>query len=289
MFLTPPREIYRIKDQVDILFVGSSHTGHGIDESVFIENNLKVHKLAFPGGRPSQMLTIFDIFLKYNPKPKLVVIDVSWESIARPNIFNQAETFLRLKPWDALPFFLASEGNENEIKVFLNSLGRSSYFLKYIFKNKESSKDDALPRRSIAKFEQFLIRKNRTNINKIQLLSLEKLVQQLKTLSIPVALVEIPEYSFFLNGDGYSRSKFSEISKGRYYSDNLKQKALYSAIQGIAFNNKIPYYKFDTGETMLFRTDPFLFNDLEHIYDSYPAKLFSRILMSRLNMFVSDL
>ncbi len=261
------REIYNIKESVDILFMGSSHTRDGIDLSTFSENNIKAHKLNIPGGPPFHMMHLFDIFLKENPKPGLVVVDLSWNAVKNS---LPVETFRYLNPWHAFPVFL--EADTGEIGSFFNSLGRTSLFIPYMIKNKEDIKDSSnRPHFTLNKHKRFLSKKYSWFTHNKELDFLTQLIQQTKSLSIPVVIIEIPKYSVPL-------ISLKEVA----YTSYLKQKEYYDFINNLALNNDIPFIRFNTGESLLFRSDPLMFGDLDHLH-SYGSKLFSRILIDCLN------
>jgi hypothetical protein len=235
----------RIKDipnyrDVDILFLGSSHTYRGFDPRYFAQNNLRVFNLGSSAQTPIQTSVLLHRYLE-ELKPKLIIYEVY------PGTFTSdgVESALDI---------LANDENDlhsvqmalktNNIKVYntliyafisdLFSLDRD--FMEDRIKDSDTYIDGGYVEKELAYYESGEIIEPRSwNLRQYQLAAFEDILLRLKEQEIPVILIQAPitanRYQAYLNnaeidqyfsklGNYYNFNRLMRLSDQEHFYDN---------------------------------------------------------------------
>lgn len=220
-------------EDIDVLFLGSSHTYRGFDTRIFEEENLKCFNLGSSSQTPLQTKIVLNRYLD-NLNPKVVVYEVN------PHIFNidGVESSLDLIANDYIDFnSFKLAVNQNHIKVY-NTLLFSVYkmFLKseinepkikdedtYISGGFVERKMSYLKNTSKQEKIQWTLKKNQVNC-------FEEIITMLNQKNIKIVLIQAPitknDYNFTENNDSFDKwmtsvATYYNFNKMIYLSDSL--------------------------------------------------------------------
>lgn len=236
-------DVKKIKN-IDILFLGSSHSYRGFDPRIFSKYGLKTFNLGSSAQTPLQTEVLIDRYLsKLNPK--LVIFEVYPDSFTGDGV----ESALDLISNDENDFkTLKMSVKINNVKIYntlLYGFTRDLFNLNSSSFEKKIKKNDTYiyggyVEREISFFKPIPFEKNKMKLNTLQLKSFDRIINYFKSKNINLILVYAPvtkakydsyintkEYESFMNsyGEFYNFNKMLKLkdSIDFYDSHHLNQ------------------------------------------------------------------
>jgi len=246
-------------NNIDILFLGSSHTYRGFDTRIFLKNGYKTFNLGTSAQTPIQTKLLLNRYLD-SLKPKTVLYEVypvtfeldgvesSFDIISNDkNDFYSLEMVLELNNIRSYNTFLYS--------FICDILGLNKSFKEPVIDEDDKYTSGGYVEKDISFFKVTSFEKQEITINKDQLDSFNQIVEILKQKKIELILVYAP----------ITKSKYNSYNNNNYF-DSLMTK--YST-----------YYNFNKIVTL---------NDSLHFYDSHHlnqngVEIFNKRLIKILN------
>jgi hypothetical protein len=263
------REAFHPEVNANLIILGASHTGHGINPKYFEADHFKVFNFSMDGAGPSFNLKWYEkILQRYYPKPLYVIYGVHWAMFDENILQRRFEQDSRYFPREFLfQEFLSSGGLSNlgRIKTLLlnrfaifrgrNQLAERLFrgtsdvfvlsryyngFIPYERKGGVDKKRDIKPRISEAQIKDF-----------------EKLLDEFEKSKIGVIFVQVPGYLPARNASNIEESM--------------------QLLNKIAEERKIPFLDYDTERITNINTDPSMFSDWVHLNEKGSDE-FSKLL-----------
>ncbi|MCG8411488.1 MAG: hypothetical protein MI739_09410 [Bacteroidales bacterium] len=217
-------EVKKKKD-IDILFLGSSHTYRGFDTRIFSKNNLQCFNLGSSSQTPIQTETLLKRYLK-RLKPKTIIYEVYPITF----MIDGVESSLDIIANDKNDLFsLEMVFKNNNIKTyntFLYALFRDIFNLNNSYSEPKTRGNDTyisggFVEKEISYFKPTPFEKETIEINKSQLKSFSKIVSLIKKNKIDLILVYAPippsNYKRFTNNEYFDNTM---ESYSEYYNFN---------------------------------------------------------------------
>ncbi len=231
---------------VDILFLGSSHTYRGFDTRIFNKNGLKSFNLGSSSQSPIQTNILLKRYLK-KLNPKIVIYDVYPDAMESDGVESSVDIIANSKN-DFLSMNMTLEiNNIKTYNTFIYGLFRDVFNLNNDFteskvKNKDTYVSGGYVERKLSA-DKIIIAEKKRNwvINKSQITAFEENLKILKQNKIKVILVQTPylTYDKYLNNDSintyyksfnieyYNFNDILDLSDDYFYdSDHLNQKGV---------------------------------------------------------------
>jgi hypothetical protein len=271
------QEAFHPKVKADLIIMGASHTGHGINPKYLETDHLNVYNFSMDGAGPSFNLKWYKKILEPNyPKPLYVLYGVHWgmfdenllqrrfeqDSRYFPILFLYKE-FLSLKDLHDLRTFKTLllnrfafiRGRRQLAERIFRGMGDvfvlSRYyhgFVPYERKGRVDKRRDIKPKNSEAQIKAF-----------------EELLGAFEKDKIEVIFVQVP---------GYLPARESA---------NIKESM--QLINRIAMERKIPFLDYDTERITNINTDSSMFSDWVHLNEK-GSEAFSKLLKSDLESYL---
>jgi hypothetical protein len=251
------REAFHPEVNANLIILGASHTGHGINPKYFETDHFKVFNFSMDGAGPSFNLKWYEkIFQRHYPKPVYVIYGVHWAMFDEDILQRRFEQDSRYFPQEFLFQELLSVKDLNNLEgiktLVLNRFaifrGRkqlaerlfrgtsdvfvlSRYyngFVPYERRGRPDKKRDIKPRISQAQTKAF-----------------ETLLDEFEKSKIGVIFVQVPGYLPARNASNIEESM--------------------QLLNKIAEERKIPFLDYDTKRITNINTDPSMFSDWVHL------------------------
>lgn len=212
-------------NNLDILFLGSSHTYRGFDTRIFKKHGLNTFNLGSSAQTPIQTLTLLNRYLD-NIKPELIIYEVFPSTLSSDGVESSMDIIANDKN-DLYSYQMAL--NINKIKTYntlLYGTIRDLFHLNYKFvEPKQKGKDLYVENGFVEKQMKYYIpqsiENNKIVLKKNQLKSFEQILNIIKKKNIKLLLVYAPItknlYSSYTNTKYYDSLM---ISHGKYYNFN---------------------------------------------------------------------
>ncbi|GEO21900.1 hypothetical protein CQA01_24340 [Cyclobacterium qasimii] len=219
--------ISEIKNQsnLDVLFLGSSHSYRGFDPRIFTKYGYKTFNLGSSSQTPLQTKVLFNRYMD-SLNPKMVIYEVfpatfnvdgvesSLDVISNDkNDFNSFEMALKINNIKTYNTFFYA--------LIRDLLGLNESFNESIYKGKDKYVSGGFVENKVEFFKPFPFEKRKVNIKDYQLESFLEIVNELKKRNIPLILVYAPiskvHFDSYTNTD-YLDSLMSTYSV--YYNFN---------------------------------------------------------------------
>ena len=216
-----------VKNQsdLDILFLGSSHTYRGFDTRVFLKYGYKTFNLGSSSQTPTQTKVLLDRYLD-TLNPKTVIYEVYPVIFTLDGVESSLDIIANDKN-DFYSFVMALKINNIKVyNTFLYGLTRdllnlNESFTESIIKGKDKYVSGGFVEKEIGFFKPIPFERKEITLNNYQLESFSKIMQILKNKNIELILVYAPipkiNYDSYIN-TSYFDSLMSEYSE--YYNFN---------------------------------------------------------------------
>jgi hypothetical protein len=251
------QEAFYPKVKANLIIMGASHTGHGINPKYLETDHLNVYNFSMDGAGPSFNLNWYKKILEpYYPKPLYVLYGVHWGMFDEHLLLRRFEQDSRYFPLHFLYKELLSLKDFHDFRTFKTLLLNRVAFIRV--------------RRQLAEkifrgigdvfvlsryYHGFIPYERKGNINKrrdinpqnseAQIKAFEELLDEFKKNKIKVIFVQVPCY--------LPARESANIKEGM------------QLIKGIAKERKIPFLDYDTERITNINTDPSMFSDWVHL------------------------
>ncbi len=249
----------RIKDlkntnNLDVLFLGSSHSYRGFDTRIFKKNNIKSFNLGSSSQTPNQTITLLKRYLDNNT-PKLIIYEVYPPTISSDGVESSIDLISNDKN-DIHSYSMAF--NTNNIKTWntlLYASFRDLFKLDISFKEPIKKGDDTyieggFVEKKIRYYSPQNFNKKEISLNQKQLNQFEYIISMIKNKGIKLILVYAPipkaNYLSYTNNTYYDSlmttySEYYNFNKIIKLNDSLHFYDSHHLNQNgvIIFNNKL--------------------------------------------------
>jgi len=210
------KEVKEVNEDIDILFLGSSHTYRGFDTRIFEEQGFNTFNLGTTSQTPIQTLTLVQRYLD-QIKPKLVVYEVYPITLMVDGVEGSLDVISNdYNDWRSLRMALKAN-NVKTYNTFIYSatrdiLGMNKSFAEPIKKINETRGDDVYIEGGFVQKETgFLdLRKivpKHIRVDKMQLKAFEQIVEEMDRRGIDLILLYAP----------ISKAMYASLSNKPYY------------------------------------------------------------------------
>jgi len=183
-------------NNVDILFLGSSHSYRGIDTRIYKEKGLNVFNLGSSSQTPIQTLVLLNRFLD-SLNPKLIIYDVYPVALSSDGVESALDLIANDKN-DIHSFKMVKE--IKHLKVYntylyglmVDFLGLNKSFQEPLKRGPDNYISGGFVQKELAHYTPEFLGKKEIELNDKQLVSLKKVIDKVTEKGIPIALVYIP-------------------------------------------------------------------------------------------------
>ncbi len=251
------QEIKTVKD-IDVLFLGSSHTYRGFDTRIFKNDGFKVFNLGSSAQTPIQTELLLKRYLD-SLSPKIVVFEVNPFSFSSDGVESSLDLFANDKN-DLYSIINAVRINHiKTYNVLIYSFYRELFnmnkkFVEQKVKNEDTYVVNGYVEKKMRYFVDKPIQKLQSNISKKQISAFENILTKLKNEGIEYYLVQAP----------ITKSRYLKITGTKDFDDLMKDKGT--------------YYNFNY---ILNLTDSLHFYDSHHL-NQEGVKIFNNDLIQRI-------
>ena len=211
---------------VDILFLGSSHTYRSFDTRIFKSAGFKTFNLGSSAQTPIQTEFLVNNYIK-SINPKIVIFEVNPVSLSSDGIESSLDIIANGEnSFEYIKFAL----KHKHLKIFntlIYSLYREIFFdeKSTFIEERENSTDKyfsgGFVQREMSFYNSRTLEKQKLQLNKEQIKSLKKIVTILNQSQIKLILVQAPVTSTVYNSYDIKLNFDDEIRKnGQYYNFN---------------------------------------------------------------------
>ncbi|NWG04152.1 MAG: hypothetical protein HXY44_14960 [Syntrophaceae bacterium] len=271
-------EAFHPKVNADMIIIGASHAGHGINPKYLERDGLKVFNFGTDGAGPYYFLKWYrKIFQRYYRKPETVIFGVHWVMFESHILQRQLEQDSSYFPRH---FLFEELHNFKEMKTlvlnqfaFIRERKKLPYRLVRIFE-KERKKG---PHIIAQYYNGFVPYERRGRLDKkkgskpkndiLQINAFKELLDEFEKNHIRVILVSIP---------GYLPARDA---------DNIRESI--ELIHTIAKEKNIPFLDYEMKRITDLNTDPSLFSDWVHL-NGKGSDAFSKLLKSDLDLLLDS-